>query len=163
MQQSLYQDETFANYWNDRVGTVGEAYKRYVLDALLFKLVDNFKDKVVLELGCDNGYLAPKFIDQSPKRVVMMDISEYNLRHAAAKCQDQRMEFLAQDATKPWKVRSASIDIVYSNMMLNEIKAIRTPVEEAFRVLRKKVNLYSLLSILPGIYLYSGKGWYSVG
>jgi ubiquinone/menaquinone biosynthesis C-methylase UbiE len=136
MQKSLYQDQTFANYWNERAGDKGEAYKCYVLDPLMFRLVGDLKDKVVLELGCGNGYLAPKLLEQSPKRIVMTDISDHNLEYARAKCNDPRVSFLQQDATEPWSIESMGIDVVYSNMMLNEVENIKTPVDEAFRVLR---------------------------
>jgi len=136
MQKSLYQDKIFADYWNERAGSDGEAYKRYVLDPLMFTLVGDFKDKAVLELGCGNGYLGPKLLQQSPQRIIMMDISEHNLAHARAKCSDPKIHFLQQDATEPWEVDSSSIDIVYSNMMLNEVENITTPIKEAFRVLR---------------------------
>ena len=136
MPKSLYQEKPFADYWNDRAGNEGEAYKRYVLDPIMFKLVDGFKNKVVLDLGCGNGYLAPKLLRQSPSRIIMMDISKHNLAHARAKCTDPRVSFLQQDATEPWSVDSSSVDIVYSNMMLNEIENIKTPIEETFRVLR---------------------------
>lgn len=136
MQKSLYQDKTFADYWNDRAGDEGEAYKRYVLDPLMFRLIGNFKDKVVLELGCGNGYLGPKLLGEAPSRITMMDISEHNLDHARTKCADPRVSFLQQDATEPWKVDSSSVDVVYSNMMLNEIEDVKTPINEAFRVLK---------------------------
>lgn len=136
MQKSVYQDKLFANYWNDRAGDEGEAYKRYVLDPLMCGLVGDFKNKVVLELGCGNGYLAPKLLVRSPKRIIMLDISEHNLEHARAKCTDARVSFLQQDATEPWEVDSSSVNIVYSNMMLNEVEDIKTPIEETFRVLK---------------------------
>lgn len=136
MQKSLYQDQAFASYWNERAGDDGEAYKKYVLDPLMFKLVGDFKDKVVLELGCGNGYLAPKLLEQAPEQIIMMDISEYNLRYAEAKCSDPRVSFLQQDATEPWEAETAGVDIIYSNMMLNEVEDIVTPIQEAFRVLR---------------------------
>lgn len=136
MQKTLYQDQTFANYWNERAGRSGEAYKRYVLDPLMFTLVGSFKNKDVLELGCGNGYLAPKILEQSPRQIVMMDISEHNLKHAKAKCNDPRVRFVRQDATEPWNADASSADVIYSNMMLNEVDNIKTPINEAFRVLR---------------------------
>jgi ubiquinone/menaquinone biosynthesis C-methylase UbiE len=136
MQKSIYQNKVFANYWNERAGDDGEAYKRYVLDPLMFQLVGAFKDKTVLDLGCGNGYLAPKLLKQSPRQIIMMDISAHNLEHAKAKCSDPKVRFLQQDATEPWKVDSTSVDIVYSNMMLNEIENSKAPIEETFRVLR---------------------------
>src|SRR5581483_10568560 len=156
MQKSLYQDKTFATYWNDRAGDEGEAYKRYVLDPLMFKLVGKFKDKVVLDLGCGNGYLAPKLLRQSPKQIIMMDISEHNLEHARAKCADPKVSFLQQDATGPWRVDSARIDVIYSNMMLNEIEDIKTPINEAFRVLRESgVFIFSVTHPAWDLFVYA--------
>jgi len=71
MQKSIYQNQAFADYWNERAGNNGEAYKRYVLDPLMFELVGSFTDKVVLELGCGNGYLASKLLEQSPEQIIM--------------------------------------------------------------------------------------------
>jgi ubiquinone/menaquinone biosynthesis C-methylase UbiE len=45
------------------------------------------------------------------------------------------VSFLQQDATEPWDIASASVDIIYSNMMLNEVRDIKTPTQEVFRVL----------------------------
>ncbi len=134
MTKSLYQDETFANYWNDRAGDAGEAYKRYVLDPLMLEQIGSLKGKTIIELGCGNGYLAPKLLEQDPKQIIMMDISSYNLQHAAEKTKDERVSFVEHDATEPWKLESTSVDTIYSNMMLNEIEDIISPIQEAFRV-----------------------------
>ena len=136
MTKSIYQDETFAQYWNERAGETGEVYKRYVLDPLMFPLAGTFTGKTILDLECGNGYLAPKLLEQQPDQIIMMDISEHNLRYAAEKCRDPKVSFLQQDATEPWKVESGTIDIVYSNMMLNEVENIATPISEAARVLK---------------------------
>lgn len=135
--KSIYQDKQFAEYWNRRAGDSGEAYKRYVLDPIMFKLVNSFTNKTVFELGCGNGYLAEKFIKEKVKKLILTDISKHNLEFAKQKIQDKRIEYLQQDATKKWNVNSDSIDIVYSNMMLNEIEDIKTPISESFRVLKE--------------------------
>jgi ubiquinone/menaquinone biosynthesis C-methylase UbiE len=156
MPKSLYQDEVFANYWNDRAGDAGEVYKRYVLDPLMFKLVGDFKDKTIIELGCGNGYLAPRLLEQQPKQIIMTDISKYNLQHAAEKCRDPRVSFLEQDATEAWKVEAASIDIVYSNMMLNEIEDIETPIQEAFKALKDGgVFVFSITHPAWDLFMYA--------
>jgi ubiquinone/menaquinone biosynthesis C-methylase UbiE len=156
MQKSLYQDKTFATYWNERAGDEGEVYKRYVLDPLMFKAVGSFKDKVVMDLGCGNGYLAPKLLKESPKQIIMADISEHNLRHAAQKCDDPRVSFLQQDATEPWDVKSDSVDIIYSNMMLNEMDNIKAPSQEAFRVLKESgIFIFSVTHPAWDLYIYA--------
>ena len=93
----------------------------------MFGLVGNFKKKSVVELGCGNGYLAPKFLSDGVSTLIMMNISEHNLRYAAGKCTDSRVSFLEQDATNPWKLRDEAHDVAYSNMMLNEVEDIKPP------------------------------------
>jgi ubiquinone/menaquinone biosynthesis C-methylase UbiE len=41
------------------------------------------------------------------------------------------------EPTKKWNIASASLDIIYSNMMLNEVKNITTPIQEAHRCLKR--------------------------
>jgi len=135
--KSLYQNPKFAKYWNERAGNTGEIYKRLILDPLMLKTVGSLTDKVILELGCGNGYLGPMFLTQKPKKLILMDISKYNLQFAKEKCNDPKIIFLEQDATRKWRVDSNSIDVVYSNMMLNEVDNIKTPIKETFRVLKK--------------------------
>src|SRR3972149_10918221 len=136
--KSLYQNPKFAKYWNERAGNTGEIYKRLILDPLMFRIIGSLKNKIILELGCGNGYLGPVFLTQKPKKLILLDISKYNLQFAKEKCSDSRIVFLEQDATQKWKVDNNSIDVVYSNMMLNEVDNIKTPIKETFRVLRKK-------------------------
>lgn len=135
--KSLYQNLEFAKYWNERAGETGEAYKKMILDPLMFEAIGSLRNKVVLELGCGNGYLGPLFLAQKPKKIIMLDISKYNLQFAKEKCHNPKISFLQQDATIKWKVQSSTIDIVYSNMMLNEVDNIKTPIQETFRVLKK--------------------------
>ncbi|MFA6548197.1 MAG: class I SAM-dependent methyltransferase [Candidatus Magasanikbacteria bacterium] len=134
--KSLYQNKQFAEYWNKRAGESGEVYKQYILDPIMFKLVNSFANKIVLELGCGNGYLAKKFMEKKVKKIILTDISKHNLSFAKQKFTDKNIEYLEQDATKKWKIGSHSIDIIYSNMMFNEVADIKTPFTESFRVLK---------------------------
>jgi ubiquinone/menaquinone biosynthesis C-methylase UbiE len=136
--KSAYQNKKFAQYWNKRAGERGEAYKRYVLDPLMFGLAGPLAGKAVLELGCGNGYLAKTFIKNRVKKLILTDISRYNLDFAKEKCKDERISYLNQDATKGWRLSSNSVDVIYSNMMLNEVANIKTPIREAYRVLKTK-------------------------
>ena len=144
--KTIYQDKRFAEYWNKRSGSKGEVYKRYVLDPIMFRLVHSFTNKTVLDLGTGNGYLVQNFIRKKVKRLILIDSSKYNLEFAKQQSTDKRIEYLEQDATKKWKVDSQSIDIIYSNMMLNEVANIKTPIAESFRVLKKNgVFIFSVV------------------
>lgn len=154
--KSFYQNPKFAEYWNERAGKGGEIYKRLILDPLMFKIVGSLNNKVILELGCGNGYLGPVFVTQKSKRIILLDISKYNLQFAKEKCNDSKIIFLEQDATKKWKVDSNSIDVVYSNMMLNEVENIKTPIKEAFRVLKNNgVFIFSVTHPAWDLYVFA--------
>lgn len=133
---SVYKDKTFAEYWNERAGETGEVYKRFVLDPLLFSELGSFNGKTVLELGCGNGYLAKRFLDAGVEQLILVDISEHNLEYASQKVDSSKVTFLLQDATKKWQLDTQSVDVIYSNMMLNEIEDIQAVCREAFRVLK---------------------------
>jgi ubiquinone/menaquinone biosynthesis C-methylase UbiE len=156
MQKSIYQDKTFATYWNERAGADGEAYKQYVVDPIMLPLVGELENKVVLDAGCGNGYLARKLLAQNPSQVILMDISKHNLEIAAENCKDPRVTFLEQDATERWDLPPNSVDLVYSNFMLNEVENIETPITETFRVLRPKgVFIFSVTHPSWALYIYA--------
>jgi len=156
MAKSLYQDKEFAKYWNERAGNEGEVYKHFVLDPLMFDIVGNLEGRAILELGCGNGYLAPKFIKQNPKKLILLDISKHNLEFAKEKADNPIIDFIEQDATNPWNVDSNSVDVVYSNMMLNEIENIDTPIKETFRVLNKHgIFIFSVTHSSWDLYIFA--------
>ena len=161
--KSIYQNHEFAEFWNKRAGETGEIYKRLILDPIMFSLIGSLKAKRIIELGCGNGYLSPKFIKHNPKSLTMIDISKYNLNFAKEKCQDIRINYIEQDVTRKWKIRDKSIDLIYSNMLLNEIGNIKTPIKEAFRVLEKGgIFIFSVTHPSWDLYVFAqtnfGKG-----
>jgi ubiquinone/menaquinone biosynthesis C-methylase UbiE len=154
--KSIYQDENFANFWNRRSGDSGEVYKRYVLDPIMFDLIGSFSDKIVFELGCGNGYLAKKFIEEGASKVILSDISKYNLDSARSIFSSDKIKYFEHDATRKWDCRLESVDIVYSNMMLNEVSNIKTPIFEAFRVLKKGgIFIFSITHPSWNLFIYA--------
>jgi len=135
---SAFEDPGFSSFWDQISGKYGQPYKRYVLDPIMFKQMGSLRGKIVLDLGCGNGYLGPKFLKAGAKHVLLMDISELNLRYAKLlnRSHSGHVTFIRQDATNRWKVKPP-VNIVFSDMMLNELKNIKMPVREAYRVLSK--------------------------
>ena len=135
--KSSYQEREFSEFWNQISGAKGQTYKEYIVDPEMFKLVGVVKNKAVLDLGCGNGYLGPIFLKKGAKKVILLDVSEANIGHAKKRSSSPKLKFICQDATKKWKIPSQSLDIIFSDMMLNEIENIKTPMKEAARVLKK--------------------------
>ncbi len=135
--KSAYQDPQMAEFWDSISGEKGQTYKRYVVRPSMFRLVRTFRKKDILEVGCGNGYLGPIFIRAGANRVLMMDISKDNLKIAQNRNKSKKVKFLNHDATRKWPLRPSTFDVVYSDMMLNEVKNIKVPIEESYRCLRK--------------------------
>ncbi len=134
--KSIFQNKEFASFYNEMSGRYGQAYKRYVVTPTLFRFIKSLKGKAVLELGCGNGFCAQKFLRKGAKEVILLDISKHNLEYARQLVgENPRVRYVCQDATKKWTVRSGTVKLVYSDMMLNEVSNIRTPIREAYRVL----------------------------
>lgn len=159
--KSIYQDKTFAEYWNKRAWDSGEAYKLHVIDPIMFELIGNLDNKTVLELGCGNWYLSKNFIQKWVKSLILADISKYNLANAKQKCNSEKIEYIQQDVTKKFKIESNSIDIVYSNMLLNEIEDIHTPISESYRILKKwAIFIFSVTHPSWDLYIFAQeKAW----
>jgi len=154
--QSKYQDPVFAEYWNKRAGNHGEGFKRYLLDPIMLQKIGNLSHKTIMDLGCGNGYLASKLLEQHPKKIILMDISEHNISYAKEKTKSDSVDFIVADATKPWNIPSDSVDVVYSNMLFNEIENLKTPMEEAYRVLKNKgVFIFSVTHPAWDLFIYA--------
>lgn len=135
--KSIYQDKNFSDFWDKRAGENGEPYKEFVIDPVMFSLIGNLYNKDLVEVGCGNGYLANTFLKKGVKSLVLLDISSNNLDRAKEKVSDKtKVKFLEADIEKKIDIESHTADIVYSNMVMNEIENIQVPFSEIFRILR---------------------------
>lgn len=137
-QTSLFENRIFAAYWNKLVGPYGDHYKRFLLDPIVLGTAGNLKGKVVMEMGCGNGYFAKKLIRGEPAKIILMDISKHCLDITRRNVSDPRITFLQHNIMLPWPdcISTKSVDILISNMVFNEIENIETPINEAFKVLK---------------------------
>lgn len=136
--KSAYEEEEFAAFWDQISGSRGQSYKKFVIDPAMLKQVGSLKNKTVIDLGCGNGYMGPLFIRRGAKNVILMDISRPNIEIAKKRNKNEKVKFIRQDCTKKWRIEDNSTDIIYSDMMLNEIQNIKRPMAEAARVLKRK-------------------------
>jgi SAM-dependent methyltransferase len=143
------EDKEFAAYWDARTGDKGDPYRKHVLNPAMFKAIDSFADKIVLDVGCGNGYLAKQFLQAGAKKVICFDKSVHSVEYAASNNKKYpQVECFVQDVEQPWKLDDQSVDIIFSNMVLHMVENLKLAQSEAYRVLDKQSGTY-VFSITP--------------
>ncbi len=131
------EDRLAADYWNQKSGESGDAYHVNVLDPAMLGYVRSFSGKVVLDVGCGNGYLARRCMEAGAQKVICVDKSEHSVRHAIQNNRNNhQIVCFVQDINTPWYLPDDSIDIILSNMVLHQVGDLQNAQSEAFRVLR---------------------------
>jgi ubiquinone/menaquinone biosynthesis C-methylase UbiE len=131
------EDEAIAAYWNEKTGEHGDPYRQYVLNPTMLGLIGSLAGKMVLDVGCGNGYLAKHFVSAGAQKVICIDKSHHAISYAAHNnnlC--LQVECLAQDIETPLPFKDKSIDVIYSSMVLHQIADLETAQNEACRVLK---------------------------
>jgi ubiquinone/menaquinone biosynthesis C-methylase UbiE len=131
------EDQAIADYWNEKTGDQGDPYRRYVINPTMFGIIGALHNKVVLDVGCGNGYLAKYFVSAGAQRVICIDKSPHAIAIATQNTQPyKQVECVVQDIEKPLRFEDKSIDIVYSSMVLHQIEDLKIAQNEACRVLK---------------------------
>ena len=143
-------NDPIAKIWNERNKKDGDPYKKYVLDPIMIRLMENIKNKTVLDQGYGNGHLAGKIARKNPTKIVILDFFPGNLEYAAENLKNTDIPILKiqADLNKKLAIRSSSVDCIVSNMVLSEIKNFKKTISESFRVLKTK-GLYVFSVVHP--------------
>ena len=125
-----------------------EAYKQWAriydsnenltrdLDRSVLQLILNdIKDKYIIEAGCGTGKNTAWFATQAQK-VIAFDLSDQMLNQARQKISAENVEFVRHDILKKWPVNNFCADIVSINLVLEHLPSIDFPLQEAYRVLK---------------------------
>jgi len=137
MSNTQTDDQAIAAYWNEKTGEQGDPYRKYVLNPAMFELLGSIAGKVVLDVGCTNGYLAKQFVIAGAQKVICIDKSPHAIAYAINNTKAyKQVECLVQDIEKPLNFEDQSIDIIYSSMVLHQIEDLETAQNEASRVLK---------------------------
>lgn len=67
---------------------------------------------------------------------MLLDISHRLLEIAEENTRSTKISLLEQDVGSPWQLKKSSVDVIYSNMMFNELTEVDFPFREAARVLK---------------------------
>jgi SAM-dependent methyltransferase len=114
-------------YLEERVGASAELHS-------LFTPFASFKDKTVLDLGCNSGYLLDSFLVRESFTAICADIDEDALQKGRERYGD-RMTFIKNTPTTI-PVDSESVDIVYSVDTVEHLSRPKETLQEIYRILR---------------------------
>jgi len=162
MVKNLKKTETkwdkMAEWWNQEVGEKGVWHQRNSIDPVVFKKLGNIKNKVILEIGCGNGYFT-RLLAKKGAKVTGIDLSRKLIAFALKreKSKPFGIKYLVRNAAKLYGLKSRSFDIVIANMCLMDIADAQGTIKEASRVLKK--NGYFLFSITHPVFNTVGDEW----
>lgn len=89
----------------------------------------------ILEVGCGTGKNTG-FLAERGAAVHALDFSPGMLAKAREKVASPRVTWTIADATRPWPVPSASVDLVTCNLVLEHVEHLAPIAADAARVLR---------------------------
>jgi malonyl-CoA O-methyltransferase len=122
----------------------------------------SFVPEAVLDLGCGTGHGAAALAARWPRaRVVALDASPAMLEQAARRDAAGRIEMLLAEA-EAMPLPDASVDLVFSNLMLPWCEDIDTVFSEVARVLRPR-GLFTFTTFGPDTLVELRAAWRAAG
>ncbi len=145
--------DKIADYWDKESGDTGAWHHRTDINPVIFELVNNIRNKKILEVGCGNGYLS-RLLAKKGARVIGTDLSQKLLDYAIKKEEKNPLgiKYFKRNASDLKKIKNKSFDIVIANMCLMDVKDAESAIKEASRVLKK--NGKFVFSINHPVFFY---------
>lgn len=160
MKQNKYDDDTFFNKYSnmDRskngLEGAGEWHE-------LKKMMPNFKDKRVLDLGCGFGWHCRYAVENGARSVIGIDISQKMLSEAKSKTKYGNIEYICmpiEDIDFP----EESFDVVISSLALHYVKSFEDVLVRVYKCLSKGGDF--VFSVEHPIFTAQGpQDWYYDG
>ena len=129
--------EEIADWYDKKQGESGDLWHRTIIDPALLRVVGEPKGKLVLDLGCGNGYLSRKLAKNGAK-VTAVDVSARMIMNAKAHDPTNSfgVRYVCCDANNLVGIPSEGFDLVVANMSLMDVEDAVGAVKEVSRVLR---------------------------
>lgn len=135
MKENKYDDELFFKKYSemDRSKKGLEGAGEW---STLEKLLPDFNQKRVLDLGCGYGWHCIYAAEHGAERVVGLDLSEKMLAVAKQKTSYQQVEYL-RESIEDFEFEEESFDVVLSSLAFHYVKDFETLAKKINKVLRK--------------------------
>jgi ubiquinone/menaquinone biosynthesis C-methylase UbiE len=129
--------ESLADWYDKKQGDGGDLWHRTLIDPALLRVMGNVGGKVVLDLGCGNGYLS-RVLARMGAKVTAVDDSPRMVKNAQARDPGNslKIRYLVSDAARLTAVDGSSFDLVFANMSLMDIEDGEGAIKEVSRVLK---------------------------
>jgi len=160
MKQNKYDDDVFFNKYSNMSRSknglegAGEWHE-------LKKMMPNFKDKRVLDLGCGFGWHCRYAVENGAKSVIGIDISQKMLSEAKNKTKYGNIEYICmpiEDIDFP----EESFDVVISSLALHYVKSFEDVLVRVYKCLSKGGDF--VFSVEHPIFTAQGpQDWYYDG
>jgi len=138
MTDTISSFDSFAKTYDKVMGDTGDNTHQKTIDPALFQAIGDFKDKVIYDMGCGNGYIARKFARDGAKEVWASDISEELIKIAQEKYEnpDNKIKYFACDAANFDEIPEDYFDLVTMNMAIFYIADFKKLVEGVYKILK---------------------------
>jgi len=145
---NIYKSKKFAETWHRH--TKKDILRIKMMNKVMEDEVGDLKEKIVLDVGCGDGFFIPSLLKKNPKKVIGIDISKWLIDIAKKEIKTKNVEFYQMDLTKKLKFKDNFFDVIISYNILQEIRNISTPFKEMARVLKRRGKL--IISITHPLY-----------
>lgn len=165
MNHSEITEEEIVRYWDDNADSWTEqvrkgqdAYREFFNNPAFFKFIGNLGGKIVLDIGCGEGYNT-RILARKGARIVGVDISGKMVKLARQMEQKEPLGIRYEVASfsNLSLFDDASFDVVVSSMALMDGPDYEGVIREIFGVLRKRGKLF--FSINHPCFYTKGFGW----
>lgn len=120
------------------------------------KLLENVKNKKILDLGCGPGFYT-KILNENGAKIKGIDISEESIK--IAQKENPSIELKVGDITKKLPFKNSEFDIVLSSLVLDHIENWNPVFKEVNRVL-KKGGMFIFSTYNPVVFKVKRKKWF---
>lgn len=147
-----YADEMSKAYSRD-----GDLNRKHLLNPAIFSLIDNIKNKKILDAGCGEGYLS-RLLAERGASVVGVDYSKNMIQAAKTKTnRTLNIEYIHGNCEQLDFLQDNSFEIVVSNMVIHDLANYQKAFTEVYRLLQKD-GLF-VFSILHPCFDTPNSGW----
>lgn len=118
--KNVYDRQTFFDSYQKMRNEVVNA-NNLIENPIIKKLMPNFVDKKILDLGCGDGNMDMFFAQNGAKKVVAIDVSKNMIEAAKQNNADKKIEYMVLEMEKLGSVQE-KFDFVYSSLAFHYIK-----------------------------------------